>query len=125
MKNYVVSTHRSLRDISNVFAQYLWQHENMEINRFVMPDGEFRVQGRIRNNTLHHLLGWDIRIVIKLHRENEQKIIVALGMLVRTHNIYAVILSVLLLPLLLVSLWGKIYQHLLLFRMQKMIKSLK
>lgn len=125
MKTYFVNTHRSLRDISNVFAQYLWQHENMEINRFMMPDGEFRVQARTRSNTLQTLLGWDRRIVIKLRRENEQTILVALGMPVRTHSVYELILSVFLFPMLLVSLPGKIQQRLLLFRMQKMIESLK
>ena len=125
MKTYLVNTHRSLRDVSNTFAQYLWRHENMEINRFMMPDGEFRVQGRTRSNTLQTLLGWDRRIVIKLRRENEQKILVALGMPVRTYSIYALILFVLLFPLLIVSLPGKIQQRLLLFRMQIMIESLK
>ena len=125
MKTCYVSSISNLRDISKEIALYLWQHEDMTIDRFLLPDGECRVQGRIRTSSLRRLIGWDKRIVVRLHSVEEQGYIVTLDAPVWKDKAAVLAVSLFgLWPLSLFVLWGMADQFLLFYRLQHLLKAI-
>ena len=122
MKTRYIDSTSNLRDISKKIAQYLWQHENMETDRFLLPDGEYRVQGQVRCNTLRRLIGCDKRIVVRLRPSEEQGLIVTLD--APAWKDKSVVLAVSLFglwPLSIMVLWGIADQLLLIYRLQHLL----
>lgn len=122
MKTCCVSSTSNLRDISKEIALYLWQHENMETDRFLLPDGEYRVQGQVRWSTLRRLVGWDKRIVVRLRPSEEQGLIVTLD--APAWKDKSIVLAVSLFglwPLSIMVLWGIADQLLLFYRLQHLL----
>lgn len=125
MKSCYVDSNSSLRDISKEIAQYLWQHEDMDIDRFLLPDGEYRVQGQARCNTLRRLIGWDKRIVVRLRPNEEQGHIITLDAPVWKDKVFVLAVSLFgLWPLSGVVLWGIADQFLLLHRLRHLINAI-
>ena len=122
MKTCYVSSTSNLRDISKEIAQYLWQHESMETDRFLLPDGEYRVQGQVRCSSLRRLIGWDKRIVIRLLPGEEQGHVVALDTSIWKDKAVVLVVSLFgLWPLSIMVLWGIADQLLLIYRLQHLL----
>lgn len=125
MKTCYVSSTSDLRDISQEIALYLWQHESMETDRFLLPDGEYRVQGQVRCSSLRRLIGWDKRIVIRLLPGEEQGHVALLDTPIWKDK--AVVLAVSLFglwPLSVMALWGMVDQLLLFYRLQHLLNAI-
>lgn len=126
MKTCHIGSTSSLRDISKEIALYLWQHERMETDRFLLPDGEYRVQGRVHCHAVRRLAGWDKRIVVKLRPDEGHGYTVIMDSPVWKDK--AAVLGVSLFglwPLAATALWGLADQILLFFRLQHMLKTIQ
>ena len=66
MKTFCIDSSTSLRELSKSVAQYLQQHEHMETNRFLAPDGECIVHGQVRDRKFRCLVGADKRVVVRM-----------------------------------------------------------
>lgn len=125
MKTCYVSSTSSLRDISKEIALYLWQHESMETDRFLLPDGEYRIQGQVRCRTLRRLMGWDKRVVVRLRPDQNRRNIAILDAPIWKGK--AIVLAVSLLglwPLSVMVLWGIADQFLLYYRLQHLLNAI-
>lgn len=124
MKVSHMETTRSLREISKLIAQYLWQHEHMETDRFMTSDGEYIVQGRVRNGHIRQWFGLDKRIRIRW-RQQEHRCACSIDCPAMKDKIIVVCVSLLgLWPLLFVSIFGLCDQLLLPRRLRRVIDTL-
>lgn len=122
---YVVST-SSLRDISKEIALYLWQHESMNTDRFLLPDGEYRVQGRVHCHAVRKLAGWDKRVVVKLRPDEGLGYTVIMDSPAWKDKVAVLAASLFgFWPLSVMALWGLADQILLFFRLQRMLKTIQ
>ncbi len=125
MKSCYVNSTSSLRDISKEISQYLWLHEGMETDRFLLPNGEYRVQGQVRGRPLRRLIGWNKRVVVRLRSDDHPGYIVTLD--APTWKDKAVVLAVSLFrlwPLSVMALFGIADQFMLFYRLQQLLKTI-
>ena len=117
-----METSRSLREISKQTVQYLWLHEHMEMDRFVTPEGEYIVQGRVKHARIRRWFGLDKRVQIKWKQE-DGSCFFSVGSAAIMDKIWVIGVSFFgLWPLLFVALFGLADQLLLLRRLRGMIR---
>ena len=125
MQACYVSSSNSLRDLSREISQYLWQHENMEIDRFLLPNGEYRVQGQVRNYRILRMIGWDKRVVVRLRPDTGQGYTVTLEAPVWEDKVTALAVSLLgLWPLSFAAAWGILDQLMLFHRLRRILAEI-
>ena len=114
-----------LRGISRDIQHYLWQCEGMETDRFVLPCGEYRVQGRVRGGVLRGLLGLDKKVVVRLRREKNGQCRVTFH--APAWKDKALVMAAALVccwPLAITALMGALDQAMLFLRLQRLIREL-
>ena len=73
MKLCLIETPDPLRDITKHITQYLWQHEHMETDRLLLPNGEYVIQGQVCSNKIKKYFGLDKRIMVTFRTEGKHR----------------------------------------------------
>lgn len=126
MKICYIGSSNNLCDLSRTISQCLWQYENMESERFLLPNGEFIVQGRVCNHRILKTIGWDKRIVVRLRPDTERGYSVVLEAPVWIDKAVVLIIAALLgfWALYVVAAWGILDQFQLFQRLQRLLKEI-
>lgn len=124
MKVFCIDNGSSLREQSKCVAQYLQQHENMETSRFLTPDGEYAVHGRVRNGGIRRLIGADKQVVVRMRLTEDGRAEVILDAPVWKDKLTVASVSLLMFwPLFFTALYGAWDQHALFRRLQKLLQA--